>query len=150
MAPALTTQLSVTAVKAIEFNLSVSAGINLIHLPLEVTVVDGMAKTIESIGDLYDALGGAGVVNFLITRDSQTQEWLSYFGASDTGTPADRPLSDDMGILAGMIHGKDILLRGDALGTNGQQHHHPEPRTQRCGAAAERFKNSTCERSTYA
>ena len=75
----LTAQVSVTAVTAIEFNLSVPAGISLIHVPLKVTEVDGAARVITSISDLYDALGGALSVNFLITYDSQTQEWPQLF-----------------------------------------------------------------------
>ena len=115
----LTAQISVTAITAIEFSLSVPAGISLIHVPLRVTEVDGVTQTIESVSDLYDALGGTSTVNFLITYDSQAQEWHSYFGPSDTGTPADRELTDDMGIIAGMTRGKDIRLSGEALGTNG-------------------------------
>ena len=83
--------------------LSVPAGISLIHVPLKVTAVDGVAKPITSISDLYDALGGADTVNFLITYDSQTQQWFGYFGPSDTGTPDDRGVTDDTGIIAGMI-----------------------------------------------
>ena len=83
--------------------------------PLKVTAVDSMPKTIESIGNLYDALGGASKVNFLITYDSQTQGWLSYFSASDT----DRELTDDMGIIAGMIAPASVSLSGSPLGTNG-------------------------------
>ena len=117
--PELIAQVSVTAVTAIQFNLSVPAGISLIHVPLKVTEVDGAARAITSISDLYNALGGASEVNFLITYDSQTQEWHSYFGTSDTGTPTDRVLTDDMGVIAGMARGKDIRLSGEALGTNG-------------------------------
>ena len=102
-----------------EYLLSIPAGISLIHVPLKVTEVDGAAQTIESIADLYDALGGGSKVTFLITYDSQAQEWRSYFGTSDKGTPADRTLTDDMGIIAGMIRRVDIRLGGDALGTNG-------------------------------
>ena len=58
-----------------KFLLSIPSGISLIHVPLKVTTVDGAAKTITSIADLYDALGGTSKVNFLITYDSQTQEW---------------------------------------------------------------------------
>ena len=89
---------------------------SLIHIPLEVTTVDGMAQTITSIADLYTALGGAGIVNFLITYDSTTQEWRSYFGIQDIGTPADRTLTDDMGIIAGMIAPVTLHLGGNALG----------------------------------
>ena len=108
-----------TAVAEIEFNLSIPSGISLIHIPLKVTAVDGVAKTIGSIADLYDALGGAATVNFLITYDSQAQEWHSYFGDSDIGTPADKGLTDDTGIIAGMIAPVSIRLSGTPLGTNG-------------------------------
>ena len=111
--------LTFNAVGEIEFDLSVPAGISLIHVPLKVTTIDGAAKTIESIGNLYNALGGASQVNFLITYDSQTQEWRSYFGTSDTGAPADRVLTDDIGIIAGMITPASIILSGSPLGTDG-------------------------------
>ena len=51
----------------IEYLLSMSAGINLMHLPLKVTAVDGVAWTITSISELYDILGGASTVNFITT-----------------------------------------------------------------------------------
>ena len=102
-----------------EYLLSIPAGISLIHVPLKVTEVDSVAQTIESVADLYDALGGTSAVNFLITYDSQAQEWRSYFGASDKGRPADRTLTDDMGIIAGMIAPASISLSGSPLGTNG-------------------------------
>ena len=71
----------------LEYSLSIPAGISLIHVPLEVTAVGSVAKTIESVSDLHDALGGTSAVNFLITYDSQ-QGWLSYFVPSDKGGPA--------------------------------------------------------------
>ena len=101
-----------------EYRLSIPAGISLIHVPLKVTEVDGAEQTIESVGDLYDVLGSASTVNFLITYDSSTQEWLSYFGPSDKGTPADRGLTDDMGIIAGLRAPVSVQLSGDALGTD--------------------------------
>ena len=97
-----------------EFLLSIPSGISLIHVPLK-TAVDNVPKTIGSIADLYDALGGASKVNFLITYDSQIQGWLSYFSASDR----DRELTDDMGIIAGMKAATSISLSGSPLGTNG-------------------------------
>ena len=107
-----------TALPEIEFHLSVPAGISLIHVPLRVTEVDGVAKTITSIADLYGVLGGASRVNFLITYNSQAQEWRSYFGASETGTAADRTLTDDMGIIAGLRKPVSVRLEGTPLGTN--------------------------------
>ena len=102
-----------------EYLLSIPAGISLIHVPLKVTEVDGVAQTIESVANLYDALGGAGTVYYLATYDSQTQEWRGYFGASDKGTPADRVLTDDMGIAASMIFPRTTHFSGNPLGTNG-------------------------------
>ena len=102
-----------------EFLWSIPAGISLIHVPLKVTSVDSVAKTIESIGDLYDALGGADTVNSLITYDSHTQGWFSYFGTSDKGTTADKRLTDDTGILANIKAPVSIRLSGASLGANG-------------------------------
>ena len=117
--PELTARVSVTAVRAVAFNLSLPAGISLVHVPLKVTTVDGVTKTIESVGDLYDALGGAGIVNFLITYDSQTQEWRSFFVPLDKGTPANAPLADDTGIIVSLRVAVSLHLSGDPLGTDG-------------------------------
>ena len=103
----------------IEFDLSVPAGINLIHVPLKVTAVDGIARTVESVADLYDVLGGADTVNFLISYDSQTQRWHSYFAPSDKGTSVDVALTDDMGLITGMIARAPVSLSGNPLGLNG-------------------------------
>ena len=103
----------------LEYLLSIPAGINLIHVPLKVNAVDGITRTIISIADLYNALGGASTVNFLITYDPQTQEWRSYFGAFDRGTSSDVALTDDTGIIAGMIAPVSVRLRGSALGVTG-------------------------------
>ena len=103
----------------VEYLLSIPTSISLIHVPLQVTAVDGVAKTIGSVSDLYDALGGTSAVNFLITYDSQTQEWLSYFVPSDRGGPADVRLADDKGIIVGLRTPVSVRLRGGALGTNG-------------------------------
>ena len=116
---ALVAQVPVAAIKTFEFDLSVSAGTNLIHVPLKVTAVNGAAKTIDRIADLYDALGGANAVNYLITYDPSTQGWLSYFSPADRDTTANQELTDEMGILAGMKTPTTVRLRGDALGTAG-------------------------------
>ena len=105
--------------KLLEFDFALPSGISLIHVPLKVTAVDGAEQTIESIADLYDVLGGASTVNFLITYDSSIQEWFSYFVPSDKGTPVDRGLTADMGIIAGLRAPVSVRLRGDALGTDG-------------------------------
>ena len=103
-----------------EFLLSVPAGISLIHVPLKVTAVDGVAQTIESVGDLYDALGGAATVSLLITYDPETGRWNSYLHDGYRGRPSDKTLTDDLGIIASMKVAKSVLLSGDTLGTNGR------------------------------
>ena len=103
----------------IKYLLSLSPGLSLIHVPLKVTAVDGTEQAIKSIADLYDALGGASTVNFLITYDSSIQEWLSYFVPSDKGGPADRRLTADMGIIASLIAPVSVQFGGDPLGTDG-------------------------------
>ena len=108
-----------TAGTDIEYLLSIPADISLIHVPLKVNAVDGVAQTIRSIADLHDALGGTATVNFLITYDPQTQEWRSYFGTFDRGTSSDAALTDDTGIIAGLRTPVSIRLRGGRLGTSG-------------------------------
>ena len=103
----------------LEFDLSLSAGLNLIHLPLKVRTVDGMPAHIQSVSDLYDALGGADTVNWLITLNPQTQEWDGYFGDADRGTGTDSGLTDQTGILVNMLIPASVRLGGDALGTDG-------------------------------
>ena len=108
-----------TVVVPLEFDLSLPAGLSLIHVPLKVTAVDGVAKTIKSVSDLYDVLGGADTVNWLITHDSGTQNWRSYFGDADRRTVTDRILTDHTGILTSMKAPVSIRLSGDALGMDG-------------------------------
>ena len=104
---------------SLEFDLSLPTGLNLIHIPLKVRALDGMAQTIESVADLYDALGGADTVNWLITHDPGTQNWHGYFGGADRGTVADTVLTDQTGLLADVKTPISVHLAGDALGTNG-------------------------------
>ena len=103
-----------------EYLLSVPARISLIHVPLKVTAVDGVAQTIESVGDLYDALGGQATVALLITYDPETGRWNSYLHDGHRGRPGDKALTDDLGIIASMKVAKSVRLSGDALGTNGR------------------------------
>ena len=102
-----------------EHLLSVPQGVSLIHVPLKVTTVDSVAQTITSVAALYDALGGADTVNFLITHDSTTQRWHSYLGDLSRDTVADPVLTDDKGIIAVMKVPVSLRLKGDALGANG-------------------------------
>ena len=101
------------------FNLSVPSGISMIHIPLKVVSVDGGVQSIESVADLYDALGGVDSVNWLITYDAESQNWSSYFGASDRGTVGDQTLTDAMGIIADLKVPISVRFGGDAPGTDG-------------------------------
>ena len=101
------------------FDLVIPEGISLIHIPLKVTTVNEVSKTIESVGDLYDALGGTANVSVLITYNTQTQRWNSYLGDRYRGRPGDRTLTDGLGIIASMKALTSIRLSGAPLGTNG-------------------------------
>ena len=100
----------------LEYLLSIPAGTNLIHVPLKVTAVDGVAGAVESIGDLYDALGDA--VNFIITLGDDGN-WISYLGDENAGSAADAAIGDDTGLVVVMSAPKTLELVGDALGTAG-------------------------------
>ncbi|RKU06521.1 hypothetical protein C6502_19980 [Candidatus Poribacteria bacterium] len=102
-----------------EYLWAVPAGVSWIHVPLQVTTVDNVARSIKSVADLYDALGGSDTVNFLTTHDPVTQRWHSYLGNSSRDTIADPVLTNDRGIIAVMNNAVVLRLRGDALGTNG-------------------------------
>ena len=128
-----------------EFLWSIPSGYSLIHVPLKVTAVDDVPMTIRSIADLYDALGGADTVTYLLTLDSQTQEWFGYFRPSDRDTPADRGLTDDMGILARLITPVSVRLTGSPLGTNGTSTITLNPGYQPCRTAVKGFKGKACE-----
>ena len=112
-------QLPLFALSNANFFWSIPAGTSLIHVPLRITAVGKIEKIIESVGALYDALGGASVVNFLITYDSQAQAWRSFFVPSDKGTLADVALTDDTGIIAGLKTRVSVQLSGDPLGMDG-------------------------------
>ena len=122
IAPAVGATITPTAAAAsdVKFKLSIPEGFSLIHVPLKVNAVDGVARTIESVSDLYDALGGASKVTYLITYDSQTQKWHSYFGTFDREGTADARLTDDKGVIVSLREPVPSLrLRGRALGTEG-------------------------------
>ncbi len=105
----------------VDFVLSVEAGHDLIHIPLKVISVNGIARAINSIGDLYDVLRDmGGRVYSVSTWDPITSQWVGYYGDSDRGTVADKVLNDDTGIMTDMTNAVTIGLQGDALGTNGR------------------------------
>ena len=103
----------------LEFDLSVPSGISFVHVPLKIASVDGRAQALESVGDLYDALGGAATVKLLITYNRDTLQWNSYLGDESRGDPEDRVLTDDLGIIASMKTPVSVRLGGEALGVDG-------------------------------
>ena len=103
----------------LEFELALPMGLSLIHLPLKVRAVDGMPGAIESVSDLYDALGGADTVNWLITHDPATQAWRGYFGDADRGGITDTMLTEGTGLLVSTKAPVSVPLGGDALGVDG-------------------------------
>ena len=108
-----------TAIVSLDFDLYLPSGFSLIHIPLKVKAINGMPMTLQSVADLYDALGGADSVNWLITHDPQTQTWHGYFGDADRESVANRALTDQTGILASINAPILVRLSGDALGTDG-------------------------------
>ena len=117
----ITVTIAVTITDLDEFLWSIPQGLSLVHVPLKVTAVDGVAKTLETINDLYHALGGETDVNLLVTRGTLGDRWLSYLGDTSRGRPGDRTLTDadDLGILVDMKNSVTVELSGDPLGMNG-------------------------------
>ena len=99
-----------------QFDLMIGKGTHLIHVPLDVTHIDGVAGTIDTVGDLYDALGDA--VNFIISLGDDGT-YNSYLGDSSAGSVADAAIGDDTGLIAVMSSAATLQLAGNALGTGG-------------------------------
>ncbi|MBI1925527.1 T9SS type A sorting domain-containing protein [Candidatus Poribacteria bacterium] len=115
------------------FDLTIPQGISLIHIPLKVAEVDGNALEIKTIGDLYAVLGGSANVNFIITRDTAAGIWQSYLGEQNRRAPADRTLTDDLGIITVMKNPVTLRLKGDALGVDGKAQIHLQKGTNLVG-----------------
>jgi hypothetical protein len=107
-----------------EFNLTFPQGIGWIHIPLKVTEVNGKGMGIETISDLYDALGGGDNVRFIITyqppKGNTPASWRSFLGNSSRGTGADRTITDNLGMITVTKNSVTLRLKGDALGTDGK------------------------------
>ena len=99
-----------------EFTLSIAAGTHLIHVPLDVAEVNGVEMSIDTVGDLHDALGEA--VSFIISLGADGS-WNSYLGDASAGTAADAAIGDDTGLIAVMSSAASLHLKGNALGTGG-------------------------------
>ncbi len=100
-----------------QFDLMIGTGTHLIHVPLDVTHIDGMAATINTVRDLYNALGDA--VNIIITLGADGS-WNSYLGDDAPGAAfGDMMLGDSTGLVAVMNSAATLKLAGNPLGTGG-------------------------------
>jgi hypothetical protein len=102
------------------FSLEVPAGVGMIHIPLSVELIDEKEVQIETVGDVYDALGGQNNVNLLITFDTEKRTWRSYLGDQSRNTSADKPIADDTGIITVMKRRIVLSISGSALGNQRQ------------------------------
>ena len=112
----LTAEGALTIDHKAQFDLAIAAGTHLIHVPLDVTHINGVEGTIGTVGDLYDALGTD--VNFIISLGADGT-WNSYLGDESAGGVADAAIGDDTGLIAVMSSAASLKLSGNALGTGG-------------------------------
>ena len=94
--------------------LTVHDGLNLIHLPINVKTVNGAPGTITRISDLYEVLGGAANVHWLVTSSPGTpggeNELKPYFGGAN-----DSSIDAETGIFAALREPRTLLLVGTLL-----------------------------------
>ena len=100
-----------------DFTLSIGAGTHLIHVPLDVTQVNGADMMISTVRDLYNALGDAVSIIISLGADGS---WNSYLGDDAPGMAyGDMMLGDSTGLVAVMNSAVTLELTGNALGTGG-------------------------------
>ena len=99
------------------FTIIIPKGVSLVHIPLDVTAVNEVAMSIDTVGDFFDALGDA--VNFILTYDTAAGQWRSYLGDDSRGSGADVAITDDLGLITVMQAATTLTLIGDALGMDG-------------------------------
>ena len=108
--------LTIESVSVPMFTLTIPRGTHGIHIPLNVKQINGEDAAIDTVGDLFDALGDA--VNFIISLDGGGN-WQSYIGNESAGSAADAEIRPDTGLITVMRSAKTLALAGDALGTGG-------------------------------
>ena len=94
------------------FRLEFSTGLSLIHLPLKVRLINGHPAEIQTIGDLFDALG-INNVSLLTTYSKLDKAWVSYWGAPCRGGQSDRVITPALGIIAYMKQKVVFDLQGE-------------------------------------
>ncbi len=102
-------------VKRSMFTLTIPAGTHAIHIPLKVSQINGEDGTIETVGDLYNALGGA--VNFIISYIGGQP--VIYLGDQSAGGMTDTAIGGDTGLIVVMKNAATLEIGGVPLGTAG-------------------------------
>ena len=103
----------------IEFELNIPKNIGLIHVPIQISQVNGQPAMVKTIGDLYNILGGFKNVNFLIAYDHNALVWRSFLGDRSYGKLANQLISETTGIISVMRKPVSLKLVGRALGKRG-------------------------------
>ena len=99
------------------FTIIIPKGVSLVHIPLDVTAVNDVAMSIDTVGAFFDTLGDA--VNFILTYDTAAGQWRSYLGDNSRGSGADVAITDGLGLITVMQAATTLTLIGDALGMDG-------------------------------
>lgn len=110
--------LFVTVIPAPNFQktirLAVQGGLNLIHLPIGVNIVNGAPGTITRISELYDVLGGSENVHWLVTSSPDVpggvNELKPYFGGAN-----DSIIEAETGVFAALKEPRTLHLVGTLL-----------------------------------
>ncbi len=108
--------LTIESVSVPMFTLSIPRGTHGIHIPLKVNQINGEDAAINTVADLFDALGDA--VNFIISLDDNGR-WQSYIGDESAGSAADAEIRADTGLIVVMRSAAVLQLAGNALGAGG-------------------------------
>ena len=103
----------------VEFELSIPKNIGLIHIPIQISHVNGQPTAVKTVGDLYNILGGFKNVNFLIAYDHGSLIWRSFLGDRSYGKLANQLISETTGIISVMRKPVNLKLVGKALGKRG-------------------------------
>lgn len=101
------------------FRLSVPAGPSLFHLPRVVTEVNGESRSITTVSDLFEVLGGKANVHWLITTPAPTRGgstgFQAFFQPSDIDIPANATIQPYTGILVHLTNPVEMDLAGDPV-----------------------------------
>jgi hypothetical protein len=98
----------------LEYTSTIPEGISLFHVPLNTQTIDGEPANLNTVGDLFNALGDDA--SFLITYDPGTESFQSYLGDQSAGGSADPPITADLGIITVMTGETTLTFGGDAWG----------------------------------